>query len=154
MNDSVTALTSNARARREPPGADVILLNEHEQVLLVLRDDKPSIPYPNTWALLGGYIESGETPEQAVRREIREEIAQDLPQPYLFREYRWPECTEFIFWQRLDIEPARTPLTEGQRLAYFSQSQLSELSFASHYRRILSEFFASDIYRGLTEGSA
>ena len=59
---------------REPPGADIILLNSRKQVLLVLRDDKPSIPCPNTWALLGGYIDGNETPTEAICRELREEI--------------------------------------------------------------------------------
>ncbi len=34
--------------------------------------------YPNCWDLIGGHIEAGESPEQALRRECREEIAVDL----------------------------------------------------------------------------
>ena len=34
--------------------------------------------YPNCWDLVGGHIEAGESPEQALRRECREEIAVDL----------------------------------------------------------------------------
>jgi mutator protein MutT len=132
-----------------PRGPTVILLNRHGEVLLVLRDDKPEIPYPNTWALLGGYIEPGETPEQALRRELREEIGVELAGAQLFREYRWPECTEFIFWHRLDIDPDATPLNEGQRLAYFRREQLAALDFASHYGAVLEDFFASDAWRVL-----
>lgn len=130
---------------REPPGADCILLNARREVLLVLRDDKPDIPCPNTWALLGGYVEPGETPEQALLREIREEINIALPRPRFFRDYRWPECTEHIFWQWLDIEPDRVTLTEGQRLAYFARGDLGGLRFASHYGRILDDFFAAGL---------
>lgn len=36
--------------------------------------------YPDCWDLIGGHIEVGESPEQAVRRECREEIAVDVSQ--------------------------------------------------------------------------
>ncbi|MCG6940964.1 MAG: NUDIX domain-containing protein [Thiohalocapsa sp.] len=130
---------------REPPGADCILLNARREVLLVLRDDKPDIPCPNTWALLGGYVEPGETPEQALLREIREEIGIELPRPRFFREYRWPECTEHIFWQWLQVEPEAIALAEGQHLAYVARDALGQLRFASHYSRILDDFFAAGL---------
>ena len=36
--------------------------------------------YPDCWDLIGGHIELGESPEQAVRRECREEIAVEVSQ--------------------------------------------------------------------------
>lgn len=132
---------------REPPGADIVLVNGREEVLLVLRDNKPEIPYPNTWALLGGYLEPGEAPAEAIVRELREEIDLRLAPPPLWRTYRWPECTEHIFWARLELDPARVALAEGQRLAWFRREQLAELPFASHYGQILDDFFACASHR-------
>ena len=40
--------------------------------LLLARRGRP--PYAGTWDAPGGFLESGETPEQALRRELREEI--------------------------------------------------------------------------------
>lgn len=34
--------------------------------------------YPDCWDLIGGHVEAGESPEQAVRRECREEVAVDV----------------------------------------------------------------------------
>ena len=42
--------------------------------LLQLRDDIEGILYPGQWALFGGHLDSGETPEVALRRELEEEI--------------------------------------------------------------------------------
>ena len=126
---------------REPPGADIIILNSQKQVLLVLRDDKPSIPFPNTWALLGGYLEPNESPEAAIRRELREEIALEVTELKFFKYYSWKECDEYIFWHQIDLDLDKIKLNEGQRLAYFSKEKLQELSFASHYGQILDEFF-------------
>ena len=42
--------------------------------LLQLRDDTEGILYPGQWALFGGHLDPGETPEVALRRELEEEI--------------------------------------------------------------------------------
>ena len=127
---------------REPPGADIILVNRQQQVLLVLRDNKSSIPFPNTWALLGGYLEENETPEAGIRRELLEELDLELDDIKFFKSYFWEECDEHIFWGEIDLDLSRVKLHEGQKLAYFSKEQLNQLEFASHYHEILSEFFA------------
>ena len=126
---------------REPPGADIILLNSQHQVLLVLRDNKPSIPFPNTWALLGGYLEENEPPEVAIRRELLEEMELELGEVKFFKSYVWEECDEPIFWTRIDLDICNTKLHEGQKLAYFSREEIDRLDFASHYHEIIAEFF-------------
>ena len=42
--------------------AKIILFDKNDQLLIYLRDDKPTIPYPNNWDLLGGLVNKGETP--------------------------------------------------------------------------------------------
>jgi 8-oxo-dGTP pyrophosphatase MutT (NUDIX family) len=53
--------------------SSVILLHDH-RMLLQLRDNKPGIRYPGIYALFGGKIEEGETPLQAMQREVMEEL--------------------------------------------------------------------------------
>lgn len=43
-------------------------------VLTILRDDIPSIPFPNTWDLAGGGREGEETPFECIQREFFEEL--------------------------------------------------------------------------------
>ena len=126
---------------REAPGADIIILNSQQQVLLVLRDNKSSIPFPNTWAFLGGYIEKNESPEAAIRRELVEELELKLDEVNFFKSYFWEECDEHIFWTRLDLDISQITLHEGQKLAYFSREEINQLEIASHYDQILDEFF-------------
>ena len=51
--------------------AQVLLFDRHNRLLIYLRDDKPAIPFPNHWDFFGGHVEEGETPEQALVREVR-----------------------------------------------------------------------------------
>src|SRR5690554_6121717 len=69
-----------------------MLYNARGQVLLQLRDDKPGIPYPNHWTLFGGQVEKGETPDQAIRRELQEELGRVVPL-VLWKEFDDPDRT-------------------------------------------------------------
>lgn len=126
---------------REPPGADIIIINSQQQVLLVLRDNKPSIPFPNTWALIGGFIEANESAEAAIYRELAEEMDLKVEKVNFFKSYFWTECDEHIFWTQLDLDISQITLHEGQELAYFHREELQKLEFASHYGQIIADFF-------------
>ena len=58
--------------------AAIILENDKGEFLLYLRDNKPGIPFPDHWDLIGGHVEEGETPEEALVREVKEELDIDL----------------------------------------------------------------------------
>ena len=47
-------------------------------LLVIRRDDRPDIPYPGRWDLPGGGREGGESPEDCVLRETREEVGLEL----------------------------------------------------------------------------
>jgi 8-oxo-dGTP pyrophosphatase MutT (NUDIX family) len=42
--------------------------------LMQLRDQRPDIWYPGCWGCFGGALDAGESPLEALRRELREEI--------------------------------------------------------------------------------
>jgi 8-oxo-dGTP diphosphatase len=52
----------------------MFFLNPRGELLLLLRDDKPEIPYPNTWDLPGGHVEGNESPRECISREMAEEL--------------------------------------------------------------------------------
>ncbi|RMG93151.1 MAG: NUDIX domain-containing protein [Zetaproteobacteria bacterium] len=55
-------------------GVAAILFDERRRVLLLLRENKPDIAFPDHWTLVGGHVRPGETPDRAMEREMREEI--------------------------------------------------------------------------------
>ena len=52
----------------------VFLHNHFNSYLLQLRDFKSSIIFPGHWGAFGGAIEEGESPRDALDRELKEEI--------------------------------------------------------------------------------
>lgn len=55
-------------------GANVILF-VGDRLTVLLRDDKPTINWPNHWDLPGGLMEPGESPATCAIREVAEETA-------------------------------------------------------------------------------
>lgn len=51
-----------------------LLLHEDGRYIMQLRDGKPGIFYPGHWGCFGGAIEQDESPLDALRRELREEV--------------------------------------------------------------------------------
>ena len=128
----------------------IVLLDSADQCLLFLRDDKPGLPYPNTWDLLGGGIEIGESAEEAIRREMLEELELTLKDPALFKIYELPDRIEHLFWQRTDLDITSTTLHEGQKLAWFSEERIRSLGpeeLAFGFRDILVHFYTIRPFR-------
>jgi 8-oxo-dGTP diphosphatase len=127
-------------------GTQIILLNPRRQVLMYLRDDKPEIPYPGKWSLLGGMLEpDGETPAECVRREIEEEIGIVLD-PNKVEHVRTRHLhygIEHTYFARIAFEIDDVVLTEGQRLGWFSEADAAATQLAYEDNAILAEFFGT-----------
>ena len=122
-------------------GASIIFVNDKKQVLLFLRDDKPNIPYSNMWDVLGGHVESDETPEQCIIREMKEEIGLDLDHFELFRSFEFDDRIEYTFWKHASLCIADIILTEGQCLKWFTRKEAKETELAYGFNLIIEAFF-------------
>lgn len=92
----------------------IAILYQENKFLMQLRDNIPNIPYPGQWALFGGHIESGETPDVAVKREIIEEIGYNLPPTFCeFGCYADEKVVRHVFYAPLEVELNQLVLNEG-----------------------------------------
>jgi 8-oxo-dGTP diphosphatase len=128
--------------------AQVLLFDRNDRLLIYLRDDKPEIPFPNHWDFFGGHVENGETPEQALVREVKEELGVNLPQWEFFKSY---EClsgdaypnVKSIYCARIDKTAEELRLYEGQRLASIEANERYDFKFANILGAILEDFIAA-----------
>jgi 8-oxo-dGTP diphosphatase len=101
--------------------AGAIITNDDGRVLLLKHRFRPS---PG-WGVPGGFIEAGEQPEEALRRELREEVELEVKDVNLFttRTFNEPTQIEIIFTARA-VEDTERLSFEIQKAAWFSLDEL------------------------------
>lgn len=97
--------------------AAIAILHRENQFLLQLRDDIPHIIFPGQWTLFGGHIEPQEPPEEAIQREIWEEIAYKITDFYLFGQYPHGNAVRYVFAAPLTVPLSQLNLQEGWDMA-------------------------------------
>ncbi|MGF1237768.1 NUDIX hydrolase [Streptomyces sp. 2-6] len=111
----------------------VLIVNSRGQYLLHLRDAHKPICAPGTWSLVGGGSEDGETPHEAIVRELREEtgLVLDEVTPFTRAKAHGPYVTEGqiqVFVAHWDGDAHTLPVTEGIMFAWFDVATMAQLT--------------------------
>ena len=128
------------------------ILYQQGRYLMQLRDNIPGIVYPGYWAFFGGHIEPGETPLEAVKREVQEEIGYTLPiEPIELGCYCDSKIARHVFYAPLTVSLERLVLAEGWDMGLLTPQDIKRGNFYSEragqvrplspkHREILLEF--------------
>lgn len=131
--------------------AAIILENDNGDFLLALRDNKSWIPFPNHWDLIGGHVEEGETPEEALVREYKEELGLELKEYKFYKEFLCLkgdafENIKYIYTGKINLPIDEITLYEGQYARYFTKEEIPATKFANIIKSIVMEYI-TDKYR-------
>lgn len=100
------------------------VLEREGRWLLQLRDDIEGIVHPGTWGLFGGHLDSGETPELALRRELQEEIGWRAGELSYWFADRDTHRILHVFRGALTVSLDRLRLQEGQDMVLATADEL------------------------------
>ena len=122
-------------------GTNIILLNEENAVLLQLRYNKPTIPYPNMWALPGGHRDKHETPLECILREVHEELGIELQEVFLFAAAQRSYGSEHTYWAKATFHLENIKLSEGQEVRWFTYDEIKNIQLIYEDNAIVDSFF-------------
>ena len=104
------------------------VIRREGKVLLASRPvDKP----PAGWEFPGGKVEPGETPEEALRREIREELEVDIVIERFVETVEWdyPKFHLTMHCYRCRLATGQPTLTEHMAAKWLSASEMSSVEW-------------------------
>lgn len=107
-----------------PVEVALAVLEREGRWLLQLRDDIEGIVHPGTWGLFGGHLDSGETPELALRRELHEEIGWRAGELSYWFADRDTHRILHVFRGALTVSLDRLRLQEGQDMVLATADEL------------------------------
>jgi len=113
----------------------VAMIERQGRWLLQLRDDIEGIVHPGTWGLFGGHLDPGETPEQALRRELEEEISWVAGEVRWWFDHQDPHRTLHVFHVPLAVPLEALELREGQDMVLAELDELQSGAIWSPKRR-------------------
>jgi 8-oxo-dGTP diphosphatase len=114
---------------RDRQSAGIVLIRQDGAVLLQLRDTKEEVVFPDYWCLPGGKIEIGENPEQAARRELKEETGYEVGELRKLTQetYFLPDgekITRFIFWAKYNGAQI-IQCSKGQKMEFLKPDEFN-----------------------------
>ena len=128
--------------------AALLVMDQHDRLLLQFRDCFTHIAHPGRWSMCGGHVEGNEDLRQTCGREINEELGIDLDIQSLtpFAKYVSDplELVDqiYVFRTRERIQVSQISLGEGAGLGVFTPMQLKTLDIPRSVRPVIEHFIS------------
>jgi 8-oxo-dGTP diphosphatase len=137
LNEDKKELKKNAVA---------VIVDSDNKILLLKRSSKPNIWQPSKWGLVGGEIEKGETPQQAIEREIKEETNLEINKfTKSFSIQKNPDSIEHVFACRYDGDPTDIRLNEeNSNYGWYDIDEMKFLDIVPHLIEYITMVFKKD----------
>jgi 8-oxo-dGTP pyrophosphatase MutT (NUDIX family) len=137
----LVAVTEQSDAEtRSARRAAMLLIVTGGALLMHHRDDKPGIAHPGCWAGFGGAVEAGETVEEALVREVREETGLVIEDPVFLTnavDHEGDGRLVSLCYVAGDFRPADIDLHEGAGVGIQRIADLPGLKVTPFVRRAI-----------------
>jgi len=112
---------------RQDPAVIMAVVDEEDRVLLAHN----SAWRPGFWSVLAGFVEAGEAPDRAVRREVLEEVGLEVGEVRFLGAQPWPFPRSLMVGYAARLAPGAVPEVhvdgvEIDRARFFTREELGE----------------------------
>lgn len=122
------------------------ILRLADKYILQLRDDKPEIAARGLWSLFGGQIDNGEEPQEAIKRELLEELVIKIDDfKFLYHTDYYVDFVKgmvrtWFFFASVDNVWGGHKLKEGKDVGVFCFDELKKLAIPEVMVQALNRF--------------
>lgn len=100
-------------------------IKDHQVLVFLQKREKDRKVLPDHFAFFGGKLEEGESPEQALEREIKEELCFTLKEYELLGKYFFGEWSGSVYFLEVtDTFESQIKVMEGEYGKFFSQQEV------------------------------
>ena len=105
------------------------VIHKNKKYLLQLRDNDTSISYPNKWSFFGGELDKGENFEEALKRELLEELNWCTNKfSFLAKDTdNMTNCKINFYLVHCELPDHKLKLGEGQAMKWFTIQEIMDL---------------------------
>jgi 8-oxo-dGTP diphosphatase len=119
--------------------SSIIIRPKDQKVLIGQRSFLKKLG-PGEWETIGGSIEGNETPEECIKREIKEELKTSIKTCYPFKDYFSKKGVIKVFIITLESEPKYSP-KDFENILWVSKKEIKDLNFVLNCKERLFDFF-------------
>lgn len=130
-------------------GCSVIIYDDKNRVLVSQRSSIKK-KFPLQWETIGGALEGTETPDECIRREVKEEINCNIHDLKLFNVYVINDDNRYVlivYTGKINEEVHFNP--EIEQVRWINRSEIEELSFCCNDHEKLSDYFNRKYYKNI-----
>tara|TARA_B100000315_G_scaffold174372_1_gene162782 strand:+ start:647 stop:1090 length:444 start_codon:yes stop_codon:yes gene_type:complete len=105
------------------------VIYKNHKYLFQLRDNDASISYPNQWSFFGGEVDEGENFEEALKRELMEELSWCPNKffPLSKDKDKMTNCNINYYLVHCELPDHKLILGEGQEMKWFTVQEIMDL---------------------------
>lgn len=119
-----------------------IIIREKDDKVFVARRKENKEFSPGLWETIGGRVEKGESIEEALKREVIEELNVGIKKFEYFRDYEYYDRIFKTFIVELERKPAPNE-PDFEEWGWFSKEEIEERNFAANCKERIIDYFSS-----------